>query len=252
MVVRGRWRPTRRNIVPIVDSLSVVHPAPFSTTGHHSPHIPFRHLIYLLFLNTFVEQFVIARCRLGTCAKQTGWERISSDNEERERMMRKIRGWKEDAGRKRGRMKRMANVPIQAELATELLKLTNSSLPSNSRERKREMTRRRGSARRGEHGVNERNGEFRTKFRHCEMTRVVFIAATPAERDASALSASSFFLRVLTKVSVGLSASRSFVAPFSDITAPSRPLAQGRMRRVIATKSLRGIEEVPQLRTHKT
>lgn len=91
VVVRGRWRPTRRNIVPIVDSLSVVHPAPFSTTLG-SPHTPFRHLIYLLFLNTFVEQFVIARCRLGTCAKQTGWERISSGNEGRERMMRKIRG----------------------------------------------------------------------------------------------------------------------------------------------------------------
>lgn len=108
-----------------------------------------------------------------------------------------------------------------------------------------------GGAVRWKYEVNERNGEFKTKFRHCEMTRVVFIAATPAERDASALSASSFFLRVLTKVSVGLSASRSFVAPFSDITAPSRPLARGRMR-VIATKSLRGIEEVPQLRTHKT
>lgn len=26
--------------------------------------VPFRHLIYLLFLDTFVEQFVIARCRL--------------------------------------------------------------------------------------------------------------------------------------------------------------------------------------------
>lgn len=109
-----------------------------------------------------------------------------------------------------------------------------------------------GETARGARGENERNREFRTKFRHCEMTRVVFIAATPAERDASALSASSsFFLRVLTKVSVGLSASRSFVAPFSDITAPSRAPARGRMR-VIATKSLRGIEEVPQLGTHKT
>lgn len=28
-------------------------------------------------------------------------------------MMRKIRGWKEDAGREKGRMKRMANVLIQ-------------------------------------------------------------------------------------------------------------------------------------------
>lgn len=77
---------------------------------------------------------------------------------------------------------------------------------------------------------NERNGEFRTKFRHCEMTRVVFIAATPAERererDATALPASSsFFPGVLTKVSVGLSASRSFVAPFSDIAAPSSRLS---------------------------
>lgn len=29
-------------------------------------------------------------------------------------MMRKIRGWKEDVGREKGRMKRMANVLIQA------------------------------------------------------------------------------------------------------------------------------------------
>lgn len=90
----------------------------------------------------------------------------------------------------------------------------------------------RGSARRRAQSAgswNERNGEFRTKFRHCEMTRVVFIAATPAERDATALSASSsFFPGVLTKVSVGLSASRSFVAPFPDITAlSSRPSARG-------------------------
>lgn len=63
---RGIWRPTRRNIAPIVDSLSVVHPAVVSTP----PRLPLSpHLIYLLFLNTFVEQFVIARCRLATCAK---------------------------------------------------------------------------------------------------------------------------------------------------------------------------------------
>jgi len=29
VAVRGRWRPTRRNIAPIVDSLSVVRPASF-------------------------------------------------------------------------------------------------------------------------------------------------------------------------------------------------------------------------------
>lgn len=102
-------------------------------------------------------------------------------------------------------------------------------------------------------GMEEgREEKIRVKFRHCEMTRVVFIAATPAERDHPFRRLSfSFVPGVLTKVSVGFSASRSFVAPFSDITAPSRVLAPGRMR-VIATKSLRGIEEVPQLGTHKT
>lgn len=111
----------------------------------------------------------------------------------------------------------------------ELLKLTNSSYTSNSGERtyERKMTRPGGGGWRGDGRARktERNREFGTKFRHCEMTRVVFIAATPAERDVAALSASSSFFRgVLTKVSVGLSASRSFVAPFSDITAPPRPL----------------------------
>lgn len=168
--------------------------------------------------------------------------------------MRKIRRWKESGERKRGRMKRMANVLRHTSRASYRAAQTNKLELTLELERAKargdESGDRRGRVR-WKNGVNERNGEFKTKFRHCEMTRVVFIAATPAERDASALSASSFFLRVLTKVSVGLSASRSFVAPFSDITAPSRPLARGRMR-VIATKSLRGIEEVPQLRTHKT
>lgn len=99
---------------------------------------------------------------------------------------------------------------------------------------------------------HEGRREFGAKFRHCEMTRVVFIAGPLVEKDRLFRRVSfSFVPRVLTKVSVGFSASRSFVAPFSDITAPSRVLAQSRMR-VIATKSLRGIEEVPQLGTHKT
>jgi hypothetical protein len=32
VAVRGRWRPTRRNIAPIVDSLSVVRPASFRSS----------------------------------------------------------------------------------------------------------------------------------------------------------------------------------------------------------------------------
>lgn len=86
------------------------------------------------------------------------------------------------------------------------------------------------------------------------MTRVVFIAATPAERDATALSASSsFFPGVLTKVSVGASPPLVVSSRHSPILPPRRrgPRRGGRTR-VIATKSLRGIEEVPQLGTHKT
>lgn len=85
MVVRGRWRPTRRNIVPIVDSLSVVHPASILRRFSHVS--PPRHLIYLLFLDTFVEQFVIARCRLGMYVREAapGWpgERKSGREDER-------------------------------------------------------------------------------------------------------------------------------------------------------------------------
>lgn len=115
--------------------------------------------------------------------------------------------------------------------------------------------------RRTEWNRRARKEKIRVKFRHCEMTRVVFIAATPAERERRSRSqrwSSVLLLRSLLRCidkSVGsaFSASRSFVAPFSDITAPSRVLALGAGRmRVIATKSLRGIEEVPQLGTHKT
>lgn len=81
------------------------------------------------------------------------------------------------------------------------------------------------------------------------------MAATPAERDATALSASSsFFPGVLTKVSVGASPPLVVSSRHSPILPPRRrrgPRRGGRTR-VIATKSLRGIEEVPQLGTHKT
>ena len=36
--------------------------------------------------------------------------------------------------------------------------------------------------------------KIRVKFRHCEMTRVVFIAATPAERDAPSSRRASVLL----------------------------------------------------------
>lgn len=120
------------------------------------------------------------------------------------------------------------------------------------RQATRSMTEGSGETGLGKERKNEGKREFGVKFRHCEMTRVVFIATTPSERDPFLrLLSFSIVPRVLTKVSVGFSASRSFVAPFSDITAPSRVLAPRRMR-VIATKSSRGIEEVPQLGTHKT
>lgn len=92
MVVRGRWRPTRRNIVPIVGSLTTDRRSSRVVVVvvvllRYAPRVDFptRHLIYLLFLNTFVEQFVIARCRLGTCtmtaaaaAAEEGEEEVGS------------------------------------------------------------------------------------------------------------------------------------------------------------------------------
>lgn len=146
--------------------------------------------------------------------------------------MREIRRRKEEKQRGRQNTERTASVLTQAgsyrAAQTNKLELYLELEGANAVDDEA-----RGSARRRARGApargTERNGEFRTKFRHCEMTRVVFIAATPAERDATALSASSsFFPGVLTKVSVGLFASRSFVAPFPDITAPSsRPPARG-------------------------
>lgn len=111
MVVRGRWRPTRRNIVPIVDSLSVVHPA---SILRRFSRVPFRHLIYLLFLDTFVEQFVIARCRLGMYVREAdGDGRAARETAEDERETRKIRRRKEEEQRGRQNTERTVSVLTQ-------------------------------------------------------------------------------------------------------------------------------------------
>lgn len=116
MVVRGRWRPTRRNIVPIVDSLSVVHPMSFFAPLAFPD--PFRHLIYLLFLDTFVEQFVIARCRLGYVRARNRRSELgaSEQREKRERMNEKrgrLGGEKRRNGRGRQNTERTASVLTQ-------------------------------------------------------------------------------------------------------------------------------------------
>lgn len=238
MVVRGRWRPTRRNIVPIVDSLSVVHPASFSAAGGALPVPFFRYLIYLLFLDTFVEQFVIARCRLGMYVRVADGMRSgrASSERNRERMNEergRLGGGKEEKrGRERQSTERTASILTQAgsyrAAQTNKLGLYLELEGANAED---------DEARGNRHGVATRARGLplveREKRRIQDKvsslrndTSGLYSGNAGRERDATALSASSsFFPGVLTKVSVGLSASRSFVAPFSDITAPSSRLS---------------------------